>query len=213
MLLRQVDVERQVAGGLDDLRQVLAADRADRVDRRAEPHAVGLGATRRHALGPGVDGAVAEPALAGVQLDVAAAVEAALEVARVEQGEPDAGLVGGLAHGEAHRVRVAVRVAARAVVDVVELPDDRDAGLHHLGEDGTREREVRVGVELLRGGIHLLAPAPEVAAAAVDAAAQRAVEGVAVRVGHAGQRHAGEADVAGLRVGVDEDLLEAGRPG
>ena len=149
---------------------------------------------------PSLDVAVAEPALDRVERQVAVAVEAALEVARVEQREPDAGLVGRLAHRETHRVRVAVRVPARAVVDVVELPHDRDAGLHHLGEDGPRQREVRVGVELLRGGIHLLAPAPEVAAAAVDAAAQGAVEGVAVGVGHAGQRHAGEADVVGLRV-------------
>ena len=125
VLLGQVHVERQVARGLDDLGQVLAPDRPHRVDRRTEPHPVGLGAARRHALGPRLDGAVAEPALAGVQLDVAAAVEPTLEVAGVEQRQPDAGLVGGLAHGETHGVRVAVGVAARAVVDVVELPHRR----------------------------------------------------------------------------------------
>ena len=108
VLLGEVHVQRQRPGRRDDLGQVLAT--TARTEWIAAPRRTRSVSARsgRHPLGPGVDGAVAEPSLAGVQLDVAAAVEAALEVAGVEQREPDAGLVGGLAHGETHRVGVAV---------------------------------------------------------------------------------------------------------
>ena len=100
------------------------------------------------ALGPRVDGAVAEALLPGVQLDVAAAVEPALEVARVQHGEPDARLLGGLSDGKTHGVRVAEGLAARPMVHVVELADEGEAGQDHLGEDGAGQRVVGVGVEL-----------------------------------------------------------------
>ena len=95
--------------------------------------------------------------------------------------------------GLAHGVGVGVRPAGEVVVQVVELADDGDAGQHHLGEDRPRQGEVGVGVEVPRDGIHLLAPGPEVAAVAVGAAAQRAVEGVAVArwPARAGRRRAG----------------------
>ena len=80
----------------------------------------------------------------GCRLDVAAAVEATLEVARVEQGHPDARLLGRLAHGEAHRVEVAELLAAGPVVHVVELADEGEARQHHLR---TRRRRGRA-----RGG-------------------------------------------------------------
>ena len=174
------------------------------MDRSPESHRVGLGALSGHPLGPGVDTAVTEPPLPRVQGHVATAVEPALEIARVEQGQSDAGLVGGVPQGEAHRVRVAVRFASGPVVHVVELPDDGHTGQHHLGEDGPGQIEVGVGVQLGRNGVHLFTPAPEVAATAVGPAAQGPVEGVTVRVGHAGQGDPGQTYVVGF--GVDSGL-------
>ena len=46
--------------------------------------------------------------------------------------------------------------AVPVVVQVVELPDRRHPGQHHLGEDGPGEREVAVRVEPLGHGVHLL---------------------------------------------------------
>ena len=69
-----------------------------------------------------------------MQLDVAAAVEATLEVARVEQGHPDACLI-------RRSWRTAKPIAfgspnfAGPVVHVVELADEGEAGEHHLRED------------------------------------------------------------------------------
>ena len=69
---------------------LVARHRAHRVDRRADRASPGAGrsaSTRSaHALG----GAVAEPPLPRVQRRVPVAVEAAGEVAGVEQGDPDA---------------------------------------------------------------------------------------------------------------------------
>ena len=70
-------------------------DRPHRVDRGADPQARSLG-QRGDPGGPGVGVAVGEPALDAVQRQVAGAVEAAGEVAGVEQGEPDAGVGRGL---------------------------------------------------------------------------------------------------------------------
>ena len=74
----------------------------------------------------------------------------------------------GLARGQAHRVGVAELLAPGAVVHVVELADEGEACEHHLREHRASQREVGVGVELGGDLVHLLAPVPEVAAAAVD---------------------------------------------
>ena len=59
--------------------------------------------------------------------------------------------------------------------------------------------QVGVRVSAAGDGVHLLAPGPEGAAAAVGAAAQRPVEGVRVGVGQAGQGQPGQPGVAGGR--------------
>ena len=70
---------------------------------------------------PGVGVVVAEPALGALERGV----DAARQVGRVEQGDPQAGVAGGRAQGLGHDVRVVVRGAVRAVVQVVELADRR----------------------------------------------------------------------------------------
>ena len=95
----------------------------------APTRAVGRSSSRVHALGPGVGVGVAE------------ALDAAVQVARVEQRDADARLGGRGEHGAAHRVRVVVGRAVRRVVEVVELADAGDAGQRHLAERRARERE------------------------------------------------------------------------
>ena len=130
-LLRDVGMQWRAPLGRprgDDLDR-RRVDRAHRVDRRADPHARSVGERRRPRRPPqGV--AVREPALGLVDLDA----DATAQVARVEQGEADARLGGGGDQGGAHRVGVVVRLAAGPMVEIVELPDGRDPGPHHLGE-------------------------------------------------------------------------------
>ena len=64
-----------------------------------------------------------------------------------------------------HRVRRRVRRAVGAVVDVVELAHGDVAGGDHLAVGEQRDRVDRVGVEPPGGGVHRLAPGPEVVAA------------------------------------------------
>ena len=127
--------------------------------------------------------------------------EAGGEVERVEERDPDAGLPGRLDQHVAHLVGVGVGRAVRAVVDVVELAHARDPGRRHLAVRRSRQGEVGVRVEPRGDGVHLVAPGPEGAALALGAAAERAVEGVAVGVGEAGDDEAAHGDRAG-RVGA-----------
>ena len=126
------------------------------------------------ARGPRVDVAVAEALLHRGGLGA----DPAVQVARVEQRQPHARLLGARQHRRAHRVRVVVRSAAGPVVDVVELADERHPGERHLGERGAREREHRLGIERSRGLVHLLAPRPERAARPLRAPAHRALKAV-----------------------------------
>ena len=154
----------------------------------------------RHPVQPGADRAVAEPLLDRVRRRVAVPGQTAGEVAGVEQGDPDPGLARGREQRVAHGVRVGVGTAGRRVVQVVELADDRVPG-----QRPSRRTSPGPGRSSVSGSrrcgdrIHLLAPRPEVAAAAVGPPAQRAVEGVAVGVGEAGQHDPGQADVAVVR--------------
>ena len=179
-LLREVHVQGAALGGLRDDGERVAGHRPHRV----HGHPVGA----RGPFGPGVDVAVAEAQLGAFQRGV----EAAREVAGVEQGEADARVGRGGAQGGPHGVRFGVRHAAGAVVDVVELGDGRDPGQRHLGVRGGGQGPVGVGVEAGGDGVHRLPPGPERAATAVRAPAQRPVERVAVRVGEPGQHHAGQ---------------------
>ena len=70
-----------------------------------------------HALGPRFRVAVSA---AGPR---SAALDAAMQVARVERRDPDAGLLGGVDERAPHGVRVRVGRSAGAVMEVVELAD------------------------------------------------------------------------------------------
>ena len=107
-------------------------DAAHRVDRRADLRSCAVGQTV-DARGPRIDVAVAEPLLRGVERGITG--HAARQVARVEQGDANAGRRGRrrAAPGPS-RWRSRVRHAAAIVVEIVELADAREAGQHHLGE-------------------------------------------------------------------------------
>ena len=92
---------------------------------------------------PGRRRAVAEPQLRPCQ----SLADAAGQVARVEQRDPDARVLGRRRQGRAHGVRVVVRRALRAVVEIVELPHAGDPGECHLGVDRAGQRVVGVRVE------------------------------------------------------------------
>ena len=122
-----------------------------------------------------------------------------MQVQRVEQGDADPGFGGGGRERLAHLVRVGVRRAVRLVVEVVELADARDAGQRHLGERGPRQPVVAVRLQPFGGPVHQLAPRPERASIGLRTRAQGAMERVAVGVGEAGDREAGQPDRAGRR--------------
>ena len=73
----------------------------------------------------------------------------AVQVAGVEQRDPDAGLARPRRSAPGPSRSGRRRACRRAVVEVVELADARDAGQRHLGERRAREREVALGVEPL----------------------------------------------------------------
>ena len=129
----------------------------------------------------------------------------AVQVAGVEQGDPDPGLARGGDQRRADLVRIVVGLAAGRVVEVVELADRGDPGERHLGEGRPGEAEVALGVEPRRERVHLLAPGPEAPAPALRAAAQRAVKGVRVGVGEARAASAREplAPAGGATPGLD----------
>ena len=87
-------------------------------------------------------------------------------------------------------------------MDVVELADTGDASQRHLGERRSREPVIVVGLEPFGGPVHLVTPRPERAATGLGPSAQGAMERVAVRVGEAGQRQAGETDRVLRRFGA-----------
>ena len=90
-LLAEVDVQRTVAQRRPDRRQRGAGHRPHRVDGGTDPR-LGGRLQQRHPLGPPFDRAVGEAPLHRVQLAVTMIIEAAGQVAGVEQGEPDPGL-------------------------------------------------------------------------------------------------------------------------
>ncbi len=138
--------------------------------RRAGAHGVGGE--------PDVDAPLAEP-LDLVQVlgsgGLAEAFESASRVGDVEEDEGDSGSVGRLGGCE-----------CLLEAEVVELTDRRVAGGEHLAVD-----LLVLGANSLRALLvgerqHRVAPGPEVAA--LGAAAERALEGMAVRVDEAGNR-------------------------
>ena len=188
----------------------VGVDGAHGMDGGTDPPGVG-GAERGDALDPRTDAAVTEPALRDPWLGVPGVGETAVQVERVEQGDADPGFGGGGHQRLAHLVRVGVRRAVRLVVEVVELADARHAGQRHLGERGSRQPVVAVRLQAFGGPIHQLAPRPERAPVGLRARAQGAMERVAVRVGEAGDREAGEPGRAG-GVGSAPTVIELNRP-
>ena len=171
-LLGEVEVQRAAARELDDGRDLVRGTARTRVDRGADLRALDAADTRSAQR-------AASPSLKRALRVVGRFAEAAREVAGVQQREADAGLV----RGRDQRV---------AEVQVVELADGRDAGREHLGVGALGQLEARVGRHRRRERVHVLAPRPEAAAAALGPAAQRALERVRVRVGEAGERDAAQ---------------------
>ncbi len=126
---------------------------------------------------PAFDVPVGERALHSLERP---AIQAAAQIARVEQGDADALRPRGLDERLAEVVAVAM--------EVVELADRGDARVQHLAEDGARVGRVARTVPALRRVEHLAPPFPEVAAASLGATAQRFLEHVAVDVGKAWER-------------------------
>ena len=168
-LLGQVRVDRRPVRvrPRHHLRHLVRGDRANRVDRRAEPgvrrhHAEGVAGEPGDPLRPGGRRAVAEPELNARQRQrLSAGQEPARQVAGVKQGDPQAGCGRGRDQHPAHLVRVAVALSAGAVMEIVELPDAGDPGQRHLRVDGAGEREVGAGVEPLGDRVHAVPPGPE----------------------------------------------------
>ena len=85
-----------------------------------------------------------------------------LQVARIDQGDSQAGVRRRGEQRLAHRVRILVAATTTVVVEVVELADGGDAGQRHLRVGRPGERVVPLGVELVYQLIHQPAPRPEV---------------------------------------------------
>ena len=179
-LLRDVRVQRATALACPrgHHRGGVRVDRAHAVDRRADPHGVRV-AQRVDALRPRLRASIGETPLRALD----GRPDSAVEVAGVDQRQPDPGVRRRRHQHPAHLVRVVVRGAARPMVQVVELADGRDPREGHLRVGRARDGEVALGIEPLGRRVHLLPPRPEVAAAVVRAAAQHALEGVRMRVG------------------------------
>lgn len=129
-----------------DLAEVLTGHGPDRVDRRAVTSRR-RGGQAADSLPPGLEGPVGETGLGLVERLVPGGGQPAREIDRVEQGDPDAGLLGRGEQRVTHGVGLRVRHTAGAVVEVVELPDDRVPREDHLGEDRPGERLVGDRVE------------------------------------------------------------------
>ena len=177
------------------------------MDRRADPLGVPR-PERGHPFGPRLCVAVGKPALHPGRRGVAVALEPAVQVRRVEQGDPDARIAGGGEQRRPHLVRIRVRRAVGLVVEVVELADTGDPGQRHLGERRAGEPVVAVRLEAASRGVHLLPPRPERASAGLRSSAKGAMERVAVHVGEAGDRETGQPDRVGGGLGSGGDRPE-----
>ena len=112
-----------------------------RMDGRPDPGEPPV-APRLRAFGPCLDASVGKPLL----LRRKRCVDAAGEVAGVEQRQPDSGGERGLPQRFAHGVRVGIPAATRRMVQVVELTDDRHTRDGHLRVH--RGSQTQVGVRV-----------------------------------------------------------------
>jgi len=137
------------------------------------------------------------------------AARAAARVGGHQQHDAHADGARAVDHGERELVGLLVGRPVGAVVDVVELADGRVAGPAARVEALLCHGAHAAGIERLGGGVHRLAPRPEVVprrgrVAHFDAAAQMALEGVRVPVDEAGdEQPTGQAD----------DVVPLPRPG
>ena len=163
-LLVGVDVHRQAGLGGSARRSPRATSRGQRADRvrrgadRDQRIARDGLAQRVDAREVGLDRGVAEAALARARRQVAR------RRARRRSAAARGGCrrPGGVADRVGERVRLVVRRAVGLVVDVVELADRRVAGARASRKQAARRRRTRAGVERAGGGVHRLAPRPEV---------------------------------------------------
>ena len=188
-LLAHVGVERRATAGgpRADHRHRRRIDSSHRMDRGTDPDA----GRRRQPLDPcrpRVGISVRESSLHVVRRDP----EPSVEVAGVEQRQPDAGVGRRDPEHLPHHVRFVVGLAAHPVVQVVELAHARVAGQRHLRERRRGEREVPLRIERRRQLVHPLAPRPERTRRTMGTASKGAVEGVTVGVGEAGHGQPGE---------------------
>ena len=118
-----------------------------------------------------------------------APVHARLHVDDRQQGQRDARFQRRLVDRQRHRRRLVVCPAVGLMVQVVELDHRGVAALEQLDLELGRDRALLLGRDPLRERVHRVAPAPEarlVGAQPLGQPGQRALEGVAVQVDHAG---------------------------
>ena len=120
----------------------------------------------------------------------AAAVDPGLHVHDRQQGQRDAGLLGRPVRAPETWSPARRMPAVGLMVQVMELDDRGVAALEQLDIELGRDRPLVLGRDVLREPVHRVAPGPEagrVRAEPLGQAGQRALEGVAVQVDHAGQ--------------------------
>ncbi len=180
LLFGQVHVERHGASRRprrhDGHRPLVHRPHA--VHRRAHGHVRMTGGDPGRPGRPGLDRPVGEPLLHRAQRR---SLKAALQIARVEQRQPDPRPL----CGDDDRV-----VHPDRLVEIVELAHRGDPGLEHLRVARGGQRRVGLGLEPRRDGVHAVPPLPEVAAACPTP--KGPVEGVRVRVDQAGHHQAAE---------------------
>jgi hypothetical protein len=139
---------------------------------------------QRHPVCPRIDVGVGEPPLDLIEWQRPADIgQAAPQIARIEQGQPETSRVRGIAQGVCHRVGVVVASASRRVMQVVELPYTGHPGEYQLGVRRGRQAAIGVRVETGRDPVHLIPPGPERPGRIVGPTAQGPVKGVRVDVG------------------------------
>jgi hypothetical protein len=153
----------------------------------------------------------AESVLRGLQR----LADAPLVVVGIEQDQANTGLGGSIQHDRIKGEPITID----PMVEVVEFPDRRDAGIEHLLERSLRMLEESVGVQPVDEGEHLVPPTPKpsiIAPKPLGPSSQRTLERVRVGIDEAWQerdspeamrgRVAEGADVRNPSVGRDGDL-------
>ena len=132
-----------------------------------------------------------EAALTHLRFPVA---EPAIAIQRRQMRQTDAGGIGGGDHAAAQLGRIVVGPAIGLVMHVMKFGHRREAGLQHFGIELPGNRLDILGRQPRREAVHGLPPGPETVgagrhiwSAAFGQPGHRALEGMAVQVGQAGQ--------------------------